>query len=214
MNHRMRPRPASLDDRLHSGPGNAVAAQIHSSPMLSVVRSMSGRGWAALGLIAAAGAMIGGALGSGWTAGAGFRAGVMVAAVVITGRAMWRWVRTPGRRARAGDSLRSRVASFGGGAYGVVGLGFWCLLEAQSLGETVQRATGVQDLVRTGFLSWFWGFSVDSIMNAVWASIWPVYLLSHYGLVAAGVAYGMVVMADRMRERYWSSAPDQVTAGS
>jgi hypothetical protein len=200
----IRTRRGSLQDQLHAAPRSAVAAQVHGSPMLRVVRSMDRRGWMALGVIAAAGTVIGGMLGSGWSAGFGVRAGLMALAAALTARAAWQWMRTPGRRARAGDSLRARAASFGKGAYGIVGLGFWVAFEARSLMDSVQKAAGVEDLVRDSFLQWVWGFSADSILNAVWASIWPVYVLSKYGLVAAGVAYVAVSMMERVRERIWA----------
>ncbi|MBB4639112.1 hypothetical protein [Longimicrobium terrae] len=199
-----RTRPTSIQDQLHTAPRSAVAAQVHGSPMLRVVRSMDRRGWMALGVIVAAGTVTGGVLGSGWSPGFGFRAGLMGIAAAWTVRAAWQWMRTPGRRARAGDSLRARAASFGKGAYGIVGLGFWLTFEAKSLMDSVQKAAGVEDLVRDSFLQWVWGFSADSILNAVWASIWPVYVLSKYGLVAAAVAYVTVNMMERVRERIWA----------
>lgn len=204
-----RTRPASIQEQLHTAPAHAVTAQVHSSPMLRVIRSMDRRAWMALGGIAAAGSVIGGMLGGGWSAGFGVRAGLMALAAGFAVRAAWTWVRTPGRRARAGDSLRARAASFGGGAYGIVGLGFWLCFEARSLMDSVQKASGVQDLVRESFLQWIWGFSADSIINAVWASIWPVYVLSRYGLIAAAAAYGMVKVMDRVREQYWSGEPPE-----
>lgn len=200
--------PASMQEQLHTAPRRAVAEQVHGSPMLRVVRSMDRRGWMALGVIAAAGSVMGGVLGSGWTPGFGMRAGLMAIAAAFTARAAWQWIRTPGRRARAGDSLRARAASFGGGAYGIVGLGFWLTFEARSLMESIQKASGVEELVRDSFLQWVWGFSADSIMNAIWASIWPLYVLTKYGLIAAGAAYVAVNVMERVRERFWAESPE------
>lgn len=203
---------SAMQEQLHTASRRAVAEQVHSSPMLRVVRSMDRRGWMALGLIVAAGSVLGGVLGSGWNPAFGFKAGLMALAAVFTARAAWQWVRTPGRRARAGDSLRARAASFGGGAYGIVGLGFWLSFEAASLLGNIQKASGVQDLVRQSFMEWVWGFSVDSIMNAIWASMWPVYVLSHYGLIAAAVGYGAVSGLERLRERFWEEAAEPAIA--
>jgi hypothetical protein len=103
------------------------------------------------------------------------------------------------------------VQRLGGGAYGVVGLATWLYLEAQTLADDVGRATGPMDFIEQKSFSWLIGFSVDSVMNAVWAGIWPVYWFKDHPLVMGlvfALAWGGSGLAGRWTSK--SAAAPQV----
>jgi hypothetical protein len=97
------------------------------------------------------------------------------------------------------------VQRLGGGAYGVVGLATWLYLEAQTLAGDVGKATGLMDFIEQKPVSWLIGFSVDSVLNAVWAGIWPIYWFKDHPLVI-GLVFALAWGASGLAS-HWTTRP-------
>lgn len=149
------------------------------------------RAWMAVAGIAAVGAAIGAGMGLGWHQSEFFMWLVVAAVLTSTVRAGWRVLRGGRAAGHVRRRTRSIVQQLGGGAYGVVGLATWLFLEAQTLAEDVGKATGVVDFIEQKSFSWLIGFSVESVMNAVWAGIWPIYWFRD-NPVAIGLVFALV----------------------
>jgi hypothetical protein len=179
------------------------------------------RAWMALGIIAAGGAVVGGALGAGVHRTPLFVAVLMAAMVVAVARGGWGWLRGRSRRARLRESVLSRVEEYGGGVYGT-GAGITLLiLSAATLREEWARANGVLDFLRGMTLEFWIGFSGDSIRNAIQAGLWPLHWYSNHGLAAAlavgAAAWAGDALADAWRRREpleTDSAMTQAEAGN
>ncbi|HZG41813.1 MAG TPA: hypothetical protein VEY93_02545 [Longimicrobium sp.] len=188
-----------------------------SPPRLSIVSpaphplaQVGPRAWMAVAGIAAVGAVIGGGMGRGWHQSQ-FVMWLIVALVLTSSvRAGWRVLRGGRAAGHVRRRTRSMVQQLGGGAYGVVGLATWLYLEAQTLAEDLGKATGVMDFIEQKSFSWLIGFSVDSVLNAVWAGIWPVYWFMDHP-VAIGLVFALVWGAswmDRAASARSGAAPE------
>lgn len=85
---------------------------------------------------------------------------------------------------KIGRLLTRRAREFSGGFYGVVALAVFALSEIASLREDFAGASDLAEFSRQIGWEWFVGFSVDSIMNAVWAGLWPFVLMREHGMLA------------------------------
>jgi hypothetical protein len=159
----------------------------------------------AVGGIAAVGAAIGAGMGLGWHQ-SGFFLWLVVALVLTSAvRVGWRMVRGGRAAGHVRRRTRSMVQQLGGGAYGVIGLATWLFLEAQTLAGDVGKATGVMDFIEQKSFSWLIGFSVDSVLNAVWAGIWPVYWFKDHPLVM-GLVFALAWGGSGLASR-WATWP-------
>jgi hypothetical protein len=157
--------------------------------------------------IAAVGATIGAGMGLGWHQSELFTWLVVALVLASAVRVGWRVMRGGRAAGHLRRRTRSMVQRLGGGAYGVVGLATWLYLEAQTLAGDVGKATGVMDFIEQKSVSWLIGFSVDSVLNAVWAGIWPIYWFKDHPLVIGlvfALAWGGSGLASRWTSR---SAP-------
>lgn len=162
-----------------------------AEPRTHPLAQVEPRAWMAVGGIAAVAAVIGAGMGRGWHQ-AEFLKWLIVAVVLTSAvRVGWRVVRGGRAAGHVRRRTRSMVQRLGGGAYGVVGLATWLFLEAQTLAGDIGKATGVMDFIEQKSFSWLIGFSVESVMNAVWAGIWPVYWFRDQPLVM-GLVFALV----------------------
>lgn len=160
------------------------------------------RGWLVLGGIAAAGMLATAALARDVHRSPLVLPVLMAAMVACTARAGWRWLRGPSRSARLRESVLSHVEEYGGGVYGM-GAGITLLvLSAASLQESWTKAGGWMPFVRGMTLDWWWGFSGESIRNAVQAGIWPIHWYAGHGLAAA-LAVGAAAWAGDALANAW-----------
>ncbi len=184
-----------------------------ASPAPHPLAQVGPRAWVAVGGIAAVGAAIGAGMGLGWHQAAFFRWLLVALVLSYSVRAGWRMLRGGRAAGHVRRRTRSMVQRLGGGAYGVVGLATWLYLEAQTLADDVARATGLMDFVEQKSFSWLIGFSVDSVLNAVWAGIWPVYWFKDQPLVMGlvfALAWGGSGLVSRWTRR--PAAESQVDA--
>jgi hypothetical protein len=159
----------------------------------------------AVGGIAAVGAAIGAGMGLGWHQ-SGFFLWLVVAVVLTSAvRVGWRVVRGGRAAGHVRRRTRSMVQRLGSGAYGVVGLATWLFLEAQTLAGDVAKATGLMDFIEQKSFSWLIGFSVDSVLNAVWAGIWPIYWFKDHPLVI-GLVFALAWGGSGVVSR-WTTRP-------
>jgi hypothetical protein len=163
------------------------------------------RAWIAVAGISAVGAAIGAGMGFGWH-NSDFFMWLIVALVLASAvRVGWRVMRGGRAAGHVRRRTRSMVQRLGGGAYGVVGLATWLYLEAQTLAEDVGKATGLMDFVEQKSFSWLIGFSVDSVLNAVWAGIWPIYWFKDHPLVI-GLVFALAWGGSGLVSR-WTGRP-------
>lgn len=198
-------------DRVPSGhaskpaPAPAMANAIAPRPGWEALAQMGPRGWTAVGVIAAGGAVVGAMLGADVPFGMLLPAVLAAAMAVSIARAGWGWLRGRSRRARLREGVLSRVEEYGGGVYGT-GAGITLLvLSAASLREEWARASGLADFLRGMTLEFWVGFSGESIRNAVQAGIWPVHWFSTHGVAAllavGAAAWAGDALADAWRRR-------------
>ncbi|HEY0025726.1 MAG TPA: hypothetical protein VGB24_22755 [Longimicrobium sp.] len=150
--------------------------------------------------ISVVGAAMGAGMGLGWHQSEFFLWLVVALVLVSAGPVGWRVLRGGRATGHLRRRTRSMVQQLGGGAYGVVGLATWLYLEAQTLADDVGKATGLMDFIEQKSFSWLIGFSVDSVMNAVWAGIWPIYWFKDHPLVMGlvfALAWGGSGLASR-----------------
>jgi len=177
----------------------------HSAPRPHPLARIGPRAWMAVAGIAAVGAAIGAGMGLGWHQSEFFLWLIVALVLTSTIRVGWRVVRGGRAAAHVRRRTRSMVQRLGGGAYGVIGLATWLFLEAQTLADDVGKATGVVDFIEQKSVSWLIGFSVESVMSAVWAGIWPVYWFKDRPLVMGlvfALAWGVSGFASR-----WTGRP-------
>jgi hypothetical protein len=77
-----------------------------------------------------------------------------------------------------------------GGWYPVVAVAYFALAEVDAALARWAASASVESLVRESVVSQLMGFSVDSFMNAVFASLWPIMLVRDHGLVPTAVLAG------------------------
>ncbi len=103
-------------------------------------------------------------------------------------------------------SLRSEgghwSASSWGGYYGLAALTIFLLAELRDLIPAVLEFEPTQRSLTRAAIAWLIGFSVDSMMNAIWASLWPILLYTKHGLahlgIFAGVAWGVFTLGGQI----------------
>ncbi|HEU0052482.1 MAG TPA: hypothetical protein VFQ39_04860 [Longimicrobium sp.] len=187
----------SSSRRIEAAQGTATAPVFAPAPgPLGMPRA----GWAALGGICVAGAAVGAALAVDWRS-----AGITHLALVAAGLAMFasglvRWVR--GGRKYARSRVVEGIEQWGGGGYGTVAFATWLFLELLTLQRDWASADGVAGFVERNALQWLLGFSGDTIKNAVWAGMWPVYWFTRHGLVPVLVAGGLAWAVNAVAERW------------
>jgi hypothetical protein len=174
-------------------------------PAVHPLAQIGPRAWMAVAGISAVGAVIGAGMGLRWHQSEFFI--WLVVALVLTSavRVGWRVVRGGRAAGHVRRRTRSMVRRLGGGAYGVVGLATWLYLEAQTLAGDVGKAAGVMDFVEQKSFSWLIGFSVDSVLNAVWAGIWPIYWFKDHPLVI-GLVFALAWGGSGVVSR-WTARP-------
>lgn len=75
------------------------------------------------------------------------------------------------------------------GWYLAVALGHFALAQAAQVAAAAAAADSIAGMLRQAIVDRLVGFSVDTFMNALWASLWPVALLrAHDWKVAAALA--------------------------
>jgi hypothetical protein len=176
-----------------------------SEPRPHPLARIGPRAWMAVAGIAAVGAAIGAGMGLGWHQSEFFMWLVIALVLASAGRVGWRVMRGGRATGHLRRRTRSMVQRLGGGAYGIVGLATWLFLEAQTLADEVGKATGLMDFIEQKSFSWLIGFSVESVMNAVWAGIWPVYWFKDQPLVM-GLVFALMWGASGMASR-WTAPP-------
>jgi hypothetical protein len=81
------------------------------------------------------------------------------------------------------------------GWYLIVAVAHFTLAEAADLWDALRAMGGLEDLAAHAFWRLLVGFSVESVLNMVWASLWPLLGVRDFGLRAtalmAGSAYGI-----------------------
>jgi hypothetical protein len=163
------------------------------------------RAWMAMGIIAGTGALVGAALGAGLRWPPLVPAVLFAAMAVSFARGAWGWMRGRSRRARLRDGLLTHVEEYGGGFYGTGAAITLLVLSAASLQESWIKAGGWMNFLRGMTLDWWWGFSGESIRNAVQAGMWPIHWYTKHGLVAAlavgAAAWAGDALADAWRRR-------------
>lgn len=150
----------------------------------------------ALGVIAAGGAAIGAWLGSGVVLGATAHGMIAAGIVALAARVGWRSLRRGNVRERSRSHLRTLLGRYGGGAYGTVALAAFVYLEGRGFVSAWSSAPGVVDFIYQQSLQTLFGFSVAGIMNGVHASLWPLYVLKHFGAPVAGMMLAGVWAVD------------------
>jgi hypothetical protein len=199
------PRIFFSKDMMRSSPRDdapAPAGETVLVPSWGNPLGLDRRGWMVLGGIAAAGAVMGAALARDVHRSPLVMPVLVAAMVACTARAGWRWLRGPSRRARLREGVLSHVEDYGGGAYGM-GAGITLLvLSAASLQESWMEAGGWMQFLRGMTLDWWWGFSGESIRNAVQAGIWPLHWYTEHGLAAA-LAVGAAAWAGDALATAW-----------
>ncbi|HEU0016707.1 MAG TPA: hypothetical protein VFQ45_23695 [Longimicrobium sp.] len=126
---------------------------------------------------------------------------IVLAMFAALARYVYRFVRRGRVGRRAGRHARRLVREYGGGTYGAVALGTWLFLEARALAADWGTSTGVWDFLQDRSLTWLLGFSADSILNAVFASIWPSLALQRFGFWLAAGAVAATFLADAALRR-------------
>lgn len=78
--------------------------------------------------------------------------------------------------------LDSWVGSVSSGFYGLVALASFALAEATDLADDIAAFDIAAFGISEWLIPWLTGFSIDSVMNMIWATVWPLKLISEYGL--------------------------------
>ncbi len=86
--------------------------------------------------------------------------------------------------------MHAAVLSNGFGFYGVMTLARFLQLELHDLIEGLAEFDFGGNLVRELFMDWLIGFSQQSLMNSIDAFMWPVKLMTAYGMYSAGIIAG------------------------
>ena len=84
--------------------------------------------------------------------------------------------------------LNAAIDDRGGGYYGILALITFLILEVRMLWAEWLDADSLESfLTQLGFEALL-GFSAESVIHAVWASIWPFYWYTHLGVNAVWLA--------------------------
>jgi hypothetical protein len=197
-------------------PVPAKGTWIAPRPMWGQLAHLDRRAWIAIGGIAAFGGVAGGVMGMDLPWAATVPTLLMAAAVVSVARMGWGWLRGRSRRARLRESALSRVEAYGGGVYGTGAAMTLLVLSAASFQQEWARSSGVMDFLRGLTFQWWMGFSAESVLNAVWAGLWPFYWWTHRGMIAAlavgAAAWAADALADAWRQRNPAAEVDERAA--
>lgn len=197
------------DDSARTPDASALPLTAAPAEAFGGLASLDRRAWYAVGGIGMAGAALTTTLARGWHQAPALGQMLAIMALVVAVRAVWRVLRG-GVRRHARNRAHQMIVDFGGGSYGTVAMSVFLYLEALALTQDWSRATGVWDFVQNRSVQWLMGFSVDSILNVVWAGMWPVYLLREHGMMVAGIAWGILWCIEEARKRL--AGPAQVDA--
>jgi hypothetical protein len=89
--------------------------------------------------------------------------------------------------------------SRGGGFYGFVAVLMLLYLETLDLAGDIAALPGTIAMDLGFLISWVVSNFVDFVLNMVWASIWPVQWLGHFGVgIRSGLLLGAVYLAYRL----------------
>jgi hypothetical protein len=86
----------------------------------------------------------------------------------------------------SGGTVGKLWRKHGGGYYALLAVGTFIYLEITSLAESVAEATSVEDFL----VSELFTFIIDSVLNTLMASLWPLMWYSWMGIEAAYWAGG------------------------
>lgn len=93
------------------------------------------------------------------------------------------------------------VADIGGGFYGLMALALFVGLEAAALADDVASFDFSIGAIGAQLVPWLIGFSIDSLMNSIWAFVWPVFVFrsgAGSALLMVGIAWGLFVLGSRV----------------
>lgn len=105
------------------------------------------------------------------------------------------WFPLPWLSRRIEQRFEGWVGHGHAGWYLIVAVAYFALAETVDVLNALRAIGGLEDLAANAFWRWLVGFSVESILNMVWASLWPLMTLKDFGLRAtalmAGSAYAV-----------------------
>ena len=111
------------------------------------------------------------------------------------------WFPTPWLSRRIEAAFEDVVGEGQAGWYLAVAVGHFALAEVADAVARFGAAPTVEGWVREGIVEHLVGFSVDSFMNAIWASLWPMMVFRDHGgpaVVALGALAWLLCRAGRL----------------
>ena len=96
------------------------------------------------------------------------------------------WLPAGGLSQRVDKLLDDWVGKASSGWYGVMGIATFTKLELESILKSLRDFDPAHIDWSGAVMQWLMGFSLESLLNAVWASIWPFLLISNRGVAVAG----------------------------
>lgn len=110
---------------------------------------------------------------------------------------------------------RYNLMDYGGGFYGIIGVVMFINLELTRIWQAIPEVTQFQGSWIKALVLWFVDFGIDSIMNGIYAFVWPAFYAKAFPdhfwpalAVAAGVYYAATWLF-RDRDRRPSSRQDR-----
>jgi hypothetical protein len=102
------------------------------------------------------------------------------------------WFPLPWISRRIESMFEDLLGEGAGGWYLVVAVAYFALAEVDAALARLAASASIESLVRESVVSQLVGFSVDSFMNAVFASLWPMMLMRDHGTIPVAVLAGAV----------------------
>lgn len=102
------------------------------------------------------------------------------------------WFPLPWISRRIESTFEDLLGEGFGGWYLVVAVAYFALAEVDAALARWAASASVESLVRESVASQLLGFSADSFMNAVLASLWPMMLVRDHGPIPSAVLAGAV----------------------
>jgi len=84
---------------------------------------------------------------------------------------------------KEGGKLSRMWGKHGSGYYGAVVVGTFVYLEIAELVSSIAEASGVKNFLTSELLS----FGIETLLNSLRSSIWPLHWYSNYGILAIAV---------------------------
>ncbi len=115
--------------------------------------------------------------------------------LVYAGFVLLAWFPLPWLSRRIEAQFERWVGHGRAGWYLIVAVAHFALAEAADLWDTLRAIGRLEDLAANALWRWLVGFSVESFLNLVWASLWPLMAVKDFGFraaaILAGAAYGV-----------------------